>query len=246
MKKILVVRKYDNFSRILSARGYEIINLPLIETRALDDLSEFAAKLSALDDYDGVFLTSAAATEIFRANLSERNISFSGRIYVLGKTSFVLLQSEKLDLFFDETANTAREMLEKIAPEDLKGKRFLFVRGKKSLRVVPDFLSKTATVDETIVYKTENVRIEIDKLNDLRGRFAAGEILAACFFSPSAAHGFIEQFGADILHQTIIATIGKTTAEFFEKLNLPIGFVSSKAAAEDFAIELDGVLGKLF
>ncbi|MCY7344670.1 MAG: uroporphyrinogen-III synthase, partial [Pyrinomonadaceae bacterium] len=59
-----------------------------------------------------------------------------------------------------------------------------------------------------------------------------------CFFSPSAAASFIEQFGAEILHQTIIATIGKTTAEFFGERNLNVGFVSLKATAEDFAVAL--------
>jgi len=242
MQKILVVRKYDNFSRILAVSGYKIINLPLIETKAIADLGEFETQLDTIKNYDGVFLTSANATKIFRAKLIEKNINFRGKVYVLGKRSFELLRSENLDLFFDETANTARKMLEKIAPKDLKDKRFLFVRGEKSLRVVPDFLSKAATVDETIVYYTESITVEIDKLNYLRGKFEAGEIIGACFFSPSAAESFIEQFGADILHQIIIATIGKTTAEFFGKRNLKVGFVSSKATAEDFAIELVEVL----
>ena len=242
MQQILVVRKYDDFSRILAVGGYEVINLPLIETKPLDDLSELDAKLAAIENYDGVFLTSANATEIFRAKLIEKNVNFSGKIYVLGKRSYELLKSENLNLFFDETANTAREMLEKIPAKNLKGKRFLFVRGEKSLRVVPNSLSKTATVEEAVVYKTENIRVEAGRSNDLRERSAAGEIVAACFFSPSAAQSFVEQFGADILHLTIIATIGKTTAKFFGKLSLRVDLVSTKATAEDFAAELVRVL----
>jgi uroporphyrinogen-III synthase len=141
-------------------------------------------------------------------------------------------------LFFDESANTAREMLDLIAPEELTGKRFLFIRGEKSLRTVPDFLVKIAEVEEAIVYRTRKIAVEIDKLKEIREKLAKGEIIAACFFSPSGAESFLEQFGADSLHQTKIATIGKTTADFFEKQNLTPYFVSAKAAAEDFAVGL--------
>ena len=155
-----------------------------------------------------------------------------------------ILKGANLELFFDETANTAREMLEKIALEDLRDKSFLFVRGEKSLRIVPEFLAKMATVDEVIVYETREITVETDELKSLRAKFETGEIAAACFFSPSGAESFVKQFGAEITHQTNIAAIGKTTADYFEKRNLSVNFVSSKAAAEDFAVELIEYLGK--
>jgi uroporphyrinogen-III synthase len=231
-KKILVIREFDNFSRILGANGFEIINLPLIETKAIDDLSEFKKILETIENYDGVFLTSKQAAEIFRAKLKT---DYRGKVYVLGKRSYDILKDEKFNLHFDEAVNTAHEMLENIALKELKDKKFLFVRGEKSLRIVPDFLSKLAIVDETIVYETRNITVEIDKKNELREK---NKFTAVCFFSPSAAQSFIEQFGAEILHQTEIATIGKTTAEFLERRNLKVDFVSSKSNAENFAAEL--------
>jgi len=238
MKTILVIREYDYFSRILAESGFKIINLPLIETLPIKDLSDFEAKFEMFERYDGIFLTSAKAAEIFRAKLIEKKGNYCGKVYVLGRRSYEMLKGENLDLRFEESANTAREMLENIAPEDLKGKRFLFVRGEKSLRVVPDFLAQTATVDETIVYETREMAIEVGELKSLRENFEKGEIAAACFFSPSGAESFIKQFGAEITHQTIIAAIGKTTADYFERRNLSVGFISLKATAEDFAIEL--------
>lgn len=244
MNTILVIREFDDFSQILAESGFEIINLPLIETKRLEDLSEFEAKITAIENYDGVFLTSRHATEVFQAKLIERSINYRGKVYVLGRRSYEILKSENLDLVFIESANTAREMLEKISPEDLKNKKFLFVRGEKSLQIVPEFLENIAKVDEAVVYETQKITVGIDKINELREKFQKAEIDCACFFSPSAAESFIEQFGAEILHQTVIATIGKTTAEFFEKRNLKVGFVSSKAAADDFAKELIDYLGK--
>lgn len=244
MKAILVVRKYDVFSEILAENDFETINLPLVETKASDDLSEFETKLARIENYDGVFLTSRPAAEIFLAKSIEKNINYAGVVYVLGRRGFEILDAANFDLFYDETANTAREMLEKIALEDVRDKRFLFVRGEKSLRAVPDFLSKIAAVDEAIVYRTEKLTLRNDEVKAIAAKIKKGEIAGACFFSPSAAAIFTEQFGAAILHQTIIATIGKTTAAFFERRNLKVGFVSTKATAENFAVELIEYLGK--
>ena len=244
MKKILVIREFDKFGRILIENGFNVINLPLIETKPLEDLREFEAKLKDITNCDGIFLTSKNAARILADKLRENNISYGGKVYVLGKSGFEILKNANLDLVFDETANTAEEMLEDIKPEELKDKRLLFVRGEKSLRVVPDFLADLAKIDEVIVYKTRNIVLETDKINSIRNQFENGEILTACFFSPSGAESFLEQFGAEILHQTIIATIGKTTAEFFERLNLTVDFVSPKASAEDFAVKLIDFLEK--
>lgn len=238
MKKILVIREFGDFSRILTESGFRVINLPLVETKPLDDLRDFEAKLEKSEGYDGFFLTSRHAAQIFADALRKKNISFAGKIYVLGKRSREILQAENLSLEFDGAANTAREMLEKIPFEDLKNKRFLFVRGDRSLRVVPEFLADQATVDETVVYETRQIALKAEEKDKIRKEFEKGEIAAACFFSPSGAESFLEQFDAWLLHQTCVATIGKTTAGFFKSRNLRVDFVSSKAAAKDFAIAL--------
>ena len=244
MKTVLVIRKFDDFSRILAGNDFEIINLPLIETSAVNDLSDFDAKLENIEIYDGIFITSKNAARILAAKLREKNITFDGKVYVLGNSSFEILRDENLNLVYDESANTAREMLKNIAPNELKDKRFLFVRGAQSLRIVPEFLGELAKVDEAIVYETLKINIETDKINEIREKIETGAISAACFFSPSAAESFIEQFGAEITHQIKIATIGKTTADFFERRNLSADFISPKSNAEDFAAELIDYLRK--
>jgi uroporphyrinogen-III synthase len=244
MKKILVVREFDIFSRILAENNFETINLQLIETNISDDLRDFEAKIARIENYAGVFITSRHAARILSAKMREKDVRFSGKVYILGSRSFDILKTEKLNLIYDESANTAREMMENIAPGDLKGKRFLFVRGAKSLRVVPEFLAKFGEVDETIVYETHELSIGAEEFQSLRKRFEDEEVAAACFFSPSQVESFIKQFGAEILHQTCIATIGKTTAEYFERENLTVDFVSSKSTAEIFAVELIEYLRK--
>lgn len=244
MREILVIREFDEFSRILAEAGFRVINLPLIETRPLADLSAFEARLEKLADYDGIFLTSKNSARIVAEKLRAKNIRFGGKVYVLGTRGFEILKREKLDLVFFEQANTAREMLAKIASEDLRDRRFLFVRGERSLRTIPEFLAKIATVDEAIVYETRTLAPEIDKIEAIREKLGKKEIAAACFFSPSGAESFLEQFGAPVLHQTLIATIGTTTAEFLERRNLKVEFIAAKATAEDFAAGLVDFLEK--
>jgi uroporphyrinogen-III synthase len=238
MTSVLVLREFDEFSRILSEKGFDIINLPVIETKPLENLSEFEERLAKIEIYDGIFLTSRNSARVLAEQLRVKQVSFGGKVYVLGKRGFEILRTENLNLIFFETANTARELLGKIAPEELKNKRFLFVRGEKSLRTIPEFLEKIASVDETIVYRNRKKTVGIDKIKEISEKLDSGEIRAASFFSPSAAQSFLEQFGKEILHQTMIAAIGTTTADFLEKENLRVGFIASKATAEDFASEL--------
>ena len=237
MTSVLVVRKFDNFSRILTENAFSVINCPTIETSESENFRSRLAKISA-ENYDGIFLTSRKATEIVFGEIFCKNLRYNGKVYVLGQRSFERLKDLELDLFFDEKANTAREMLAAIPLENLKNKRFLFIRGDKSLRAVPEFLEEIATVDETIVYETRPLMVAETLKDEIEKKAENGEIRAACFFSPSGAESFLEQFDEKVLQQTRIAAIGKTTADFLEKQNLKTDFTPTKATAEDFAIEL--------
>ena len=192
MGSILVVREFDNFSRILAENGFSLINCPTIQAVALEDLSDFEAKLGRLDNYDGIFLTSAPAALIFRQKLNEQKVGFKGKVYVLGSRSFEILRTETLDLVFFDLANTAAEMLKMISLEDLSNKQFLFIGGDRSLRIVPDYLTDLSGVDECIVYQTRKIAVEIDKIKEIREQLEKRKIITACFFSPSGAESFIE------------------------------------------------------
>jgi uroporphyrinogen-III synthase len=237
MRAVLVVRKFDNFSRTLTANEFPVINCPSIETVRHENSRTLGAQISA-KNYDGIFLTSRRSAEILCEEAFDKNFAYGGRVYVLGKSSFEQLQGKNLDLFFRETANTAQELLALIPPADLLNKRFLFIRGDRSLGAIPDFLKDRAALDEAIVYETRRITIDGARRREIEAKLNTGEILAACFFSPSGAESFLEQFGAQSLHQTITATIGKTTADFLEQKGLKVDFMPTTASAEDFAVEL--------
>jgi uroporphyrinogen-III synthase len=245
MPSVLVVREFDDFSRILTKNGFAVINCPTIETSESENSRALGAKISA-NRYDGIFLTSRKAAEIALEKIFCKNLEYRGRVYVLGRSSYERLKDKNLDLFFVEAANTAREMLEAISPADLTGKRFLFIRGAKSLGTVREFLDQKATLDEAIVYETRSVKVAAALKKEIEAKAANGEIRAACFFSPSGAESFLEQCGAQSLRQTKIAAIGKTTADFLAERGLKADFTPTRATAEDFAAELTGYLERNF
>lgn len=220
MASVLVVREYDEFSRILEARGFDVVNCPAIRTVQVVDKIELGAQL------DGVFISSRAA-----AGILARSGGVSGAVYVFGRKSFDILKDRGFDLRFVESANSAAELLAAIPRSEIEGKRFAFVRGEESLRVIPDGLRRMgATVDEIVVYRTERVAIpEAVRTRDFDW---------ICFFSPSAVASFIDQAGNGKLRSAKIAAIGNTTASSLAENAIGVEFVSPSASAVEFAKEL--------
>ena len=238
MPAVLVVRQPDEFSRLLAERGLEIINCPTIETVPVEDLSDLDSKIAEIANYDGIFITSSAAAEIFLRKWRESRGGRCARIYVLGRRSHELLRHEGFDISFNENANTAREMIGAIPAEDLEGRRFLFIRGERSMGTIPELLGKTASVDETTVYQTRDIIVGPGLREEIRIRADRGDLICACFFSPSGVESFLNQFGSGVLRQTKVAAIGKTTANYLSQQHVCADYTAKKATTEGFAAEL--------
>jgi uroporphyrinogen-III synthase len=239
VKEVLVVRGEDEFSRTLMASGFSVINCPVIRTDPLEDLLELENVVSRLDAFDGVFITSAAAAEIFALYAKERLVEYHGRVFVLGRRSFDILKDIAADVVFAEAANTAADMLDAIAADDdLGGKRFLFVRGERSMLTIPEQLNGLADLEEAVVYRTVEIAISDEQKKDIRKKAERGEIAMACFFSPSGVESFVEQFGVDTLRLTRLAGIGETTADALRALVLNVDVVAKRANSEHFAADV--------
>ena len=233
MATILVIRIDDSFSSTLRGAGFDVVNLELIKTSPLDDLSDLQNKIAKLPEYDGLFFTSPAAAEIF---VKERNGSngFHGSVYVLGGRAQQILESAGLTVKTAADANTAEEMLTEFGTAKFEGGRYLFVRGEKSLRTVPEALKDLATVDEVVVYKTETPEIDEQKVYDLRSRILNGDIDFVCFFSPSGVERFVALL-RDTARNIRCAAIGKTTADAAQQAGFNVEFISPRSNADEFA-----------
>ncbi|HEY2865863.1 MAG TPA: uroporphyrinogen-III synthase [Pyrinomonadaceae bacterium] len=238
MATILVIRNDDKFSSTLREAGFNVVNLELIKTRPLEDLSELRDKLSNLREYDGIFFTSPVAAEIF-VKVRNGSNSFHGSVYALGGRALQVLESAGLRVKSAIDANTADEMLTEFGSAEFEGRRYLFVRGEKSLRTIPDVLKNLAAVDEVAVYKTESPEIDAAKVDGLRSRILEGEIDLVCFFSPSGVERFAELLG-DTARDKRCAAIGKTTADAAQQAGFNVEFISPRSNADDFARGLIG------
>ncbi|HXG85135.1 MAG TPA: uroporphyrinogen-III synthase [Pyrinomonadaceae bacterium] len=242
MSEILVIREKDVFAQVLIENGFLVTNFPTIKTETVSDLSELEGFIAEIETFDGIFITSSKAAEIVSAKLSETGKDFNGKFYVLGKRSGDLLKKFGYETFFSERATTAEELLQLIPKEELKNKRFLFPRGNRSLRVVPEMLLNIAEVFETIVYQTTEIETDKAILLVIKEKFERGKFDAICFFSPSGVEEFLKKFESFSQGEMIIAVIGQTTARCVEENNLRVDFISAKPNAKDFAFELTDFL----
>ncbi|HEX8249350.1 MAG TPA: uroporphyrinogen-III synthase [Pyrinomonadaceae bacterium] len=245
MKKpplILIAREFDKFSLRLKENGFEIINFPSIQTLPLEDLSKLDEKLEMLEKYDGLFFTSPKAAEVFLQR--NRKSGFRGKVYVLGNRTKSLFENTGFETVFGEKANTAEEFINSFERSEFAGKNLLFVRGDKSLRMIPELLKTVAEIDEIVVYRTIENSVDETLITEIREKLRRGAIDWICFFSPSGIESFVKTFGDFSPNEIKIAAIGATTAKKAAAKNLKVDFISPKASAEDFALGLIEYLRK--
>lgn len=237
MPVVLVIRQADDFSFILGQHGMEVVNLPLIHTEPIEDLREFNEKLQVIDQYDGIFLTSPVAAEIFLQQINESEKS-GRKLYVLGERTRSLFDGKNFDVAFSKDANTAEEFINSFEAEEFSGKTLLFIRGDKSLRTIPWLLRTFAVVDEVVVYRTVENPLSGEVIRSIEAKIEGGEIKWICFFSPSAVDAFVNLFCAAEAKIINTAVIGETTAKRAQEAGLNLQFISKNANSADFAESL--------
>ena len=230
--EILVIRDFDVFSQILIENGFPVINFPAIKTETISDFSELDETISDLENYDGIFITSPNAAAPF---LERLNKNYHGKIYVLGKRINELFNSFGFETIFDENVKNAEELINSIPKSEIQDKSFLYLRGNRSLRVIPEKLKDLAQVRELIIYKTLATNPNGKQSQEITQKLKNGQISVICFFSPSGAEVFLETFSDFEQGEIKIAAIGITTAGFLNEKNLRVDFIAEKPNAEDFA-----------
>ena len=235
--KVLVIRNDDKFSDYLRVAGFTVLNLPLIETLPVKDLSKCDELISRINEYDGLFFTSPVAAEIFFDRFYSAGASFGGMIYALGERARAVVERFGLSVCPTD-ADTAAEMIDLFGEREFANKKFLFVRGDKSVRAIPEQLKGKAAVDEVVVYETHDLHPNEKSLVSTQNALAEGSIDWVCFFSPSAVRSFHKLFPS-VSSSVNTAAIGETTAEEMRRCNLNVNFISPRPCAEDFA---DGLI----
>ena len=225
---VIVARADDAFSQNLREAGIEVVNLELIRSEVIEDLSEFENLISRLDEYDGVFFTSPVAAAVLAAHVLP---PVRPKIYALGNRAVSVLKNAGFEPEAGSTGNTSEELVASYGLEEFTGKRLLFIRGDRSMRTIPDRLAGVATLDEFTVYRT----VQLEPAEEVAAAVRQGSPQWICFFSPSAVEAFEKRFGVG---EVTVAAIGDTTAARARALGFEIGLVASKATNSIFAQEL--------
>jgi uroporphyrinogen-III synthase len=234
-ESVFVVREFDRFSEILAAAGFDVVNFPPIRILPVEDAAALDEKFENLENYDGLFLTSPHAAEVFLSHRRQQKNVYGGKIYVLGRRARTLFEKAGVATIFREAANTAEDLLDSLGAEELAGKKFLYLRGSKSLRAIPERLGQIAEIDELIVYRTVENRPAEKTLVKIAESFRTGKIGWICFFSPSGVESFAKTFGEIEEKVPKIAVIGATTAKRAVAEKLKVDFIAPQANAESFA-----------
>ena len=235
---VLVIRENDVFSETLRKNGADVTNFPLICTKPVDNPTSLKETVDRLNEYDGLFFTSPAAAEIFGKELSIGK-KYRGKIYAMGARSKDVFDSIGMPIEHAPSISSAEELVRSYGSE-LHGKKFLFVRGDRSLQTIPKMLNERSVVDEVIVYRTVNIHPDNEVLAPVRSALATGKFNWICFFSPSGVDAFCDIFGNETA--ACVAAIGNTTANRASEKGLNVAFVPQRPGnfANEFVAYLNG------
>jgi uroporphyrinogen-III synthase len=196
--------------------------------------------LPNLEVYDGLIYTSANAVRCFLSESLRHAPKEFARLramshYAVGTKTNQALQEYGIDSTLYSDKGHAVDLADLLGQAGIRSKRFLFLRGTRSLGTIPEFITKHGGIcDELIVYETRNLSLEAsDKLSLLLSR---EDITWIAFFSPSAAEAFFNLLPKDSFPlRQHIAVIGNTTKEAALSLGFSVRAVPEVPTAEALA-----------
>jgi uroporphyrinogen III methyltransferase/synthase len=234
-KRVLVTRPREQAAELvdrLTALGAESIEAPMIRMAPPEDPDPLLRAASNPDAFDWIIFTSANAVDAFMTALldGERDVrALKGpRICTSGTATADKLATYaiKADLIPREFRADA-VVASLLALGSMAGVRVLLPRADIGREVIAEQLREAgAEVTEVIAYRTilEDAQREGDP--DIYGMLLEGRIDVATFTSPSAIRNFAKIYGADqvadLLKNTVVATIGPVTADAARQLGIPV------------------------
>ena len=234
-KRVLVTRPREQAAELvdrLTALGAESIEAPMIRMAPPEDPDPLLRAASNPDAFDWIIFTSATAVDAFMTALldGERDVrALKGpRICTSGTATADKLATYaiKADLIPREFRADA-VVASLLALGSMAGVRVLLPRADIGREVIAEQLREAgADVTEVVAYRTilEDAQREGDP--DIYGMLLDGRIDVATFTSPSAIRNFAKIYGADqvadLLKNTVVATIGPVTADAARQLGIPV------------------------
>lgn len=252
-KRIVItksVREQDDILEALEREGAEVVQMPLIEIKAVEDPDKTMEVFKGIATYEWIAFSSVNGVvhffeTFFKAFKDIRSIG-PARIACVGNQTAAVVRDLHLAVDLIPEKQTGVGLAERLIDTgSLPSAYVLWVTGDKTNKEATDLLEGKgeAIVDLFQVYKSELRDLSEDKAAaDFRKAGADGLLFA----SPSAAESFRDQVKYLLRGQKATApktvSIGPVTSQAMQKLKIPLDKESSSPDAKDVVAAFKALL----
>ncbi|MEA1958406.1 MAG: uroporphyrinogen-III C-methyltransferase [Chloroflexota bacterium] len=234
-KRVLVTRSRAQagvLSRLLSGRGADPVELPVVEARDLADASELDEMISRISDFQWVLFTSANGVDAVWKRMRRMGLDarWFGEIKIgaIGPATADSLESRGLHPDFTAHEYTSKGMLEGLAELGVAGCRILLPRSDIAPReLIEGLVQLGADPFEVTAYLTAEPAgppsTGIEMIDN-------GEIDIVTFTSSSTVANTVKVLDGKIeaINRAKVACIGPVTASAAEKAGLRVDIIAQE------------------
>ncbi|MEO8126746.1 MAG: uroporphyrinogen-III C-methyltransferase [Bryobacteraceae bacterium] len=240
-KRIVVTRAREQAGELtakLRALGADVVELPVIALRPLDDYTDLDRAIAALSTYDWLIFTSTNAVDFFLQRLSHSGTdlrSLRARICAIGPATRAAVESLHIKVDLVPSDAIAEGIAAAFGHLSMKGAKVLLPRAAAAREVVPDALrAMGAQVDVVDAYRNMIPETAAQRAGEIFGGSSKPHWVT--FTSSSTVKNLLAVAGAAALKGVRIASIGRVTSKTAEAHGLTVD-CEAKAASMDGLIE---------
>ncbi len=230
-RRIVVTRSREQAGELidmLEERGAEAIPAPAITIAAPEDPGPLDEACRQARSFNWIVFASANAVDFFMARLlanGDVRDLHGVKLCTVGASAASRLQRHGIRVDLTPAEFRADALLDALKGSGtLKGQRILIPRADIARdRLAEGLREAGAEVVDVVAYRTIPVSSDRDD-DDVYGMLLDHQIDAVTFASASAVRNFVAMIGkdqaVDLLHSTVVASIGPVTAEAAQQLGI--------------------------
>ncbi len=226
-KRIVVTRAREQASEMsdkLRALGADVVEVPVIALRPLDDYTALDNAIASLADYDWLIFTSTNAVEYFLQRLDHSGAdlrSLRAKICAIGTATRASVEALHLKVDLVPSESVAEGVADAFRPFSMAGAKVLLPRAAAAREVVPNALrSMGAQVDVVDAYRNVIPDTAAERAAEVFGKPKKPDWVM--FTSSSTVKNLLAVAGAEALQGVSIASIGRITSKTAEMHGLTV------------------------
>lgn len=233
-KRILVTRarhQASALSRLLSERGAQPVELPVIDIKSVPDTGELNRAISNLENYQWLVFTSVNGVEAFFQLLYNRKLDARAlknlKVVAIGPATAGILEKKGIIPDYLPDVYTSESLVAGLRNQDIAGHRFLLPRADIADKELAEGITQLgAEVHEVAAYITVPA---IDGISRAKQMLLSGEIDIITFTSSSTVSNLVAAL-EDIrqINSARVACIGPKTADTAAGAGLKVDIIASE------------------